>query len=67
MKKLILRPWKVEDINSLVKYANNWNIAKFLTNQFPHPYTIEDGKTLSNLPTAINRFISLPLYLMMKL
>nr|WP_319401586.1 GNAT family protein [uncultured Carboxylicivirga sp.] len=44
MKKLILRPWKAEDLKNLVTYANNWNIAKFLTNQFPHPYTIEDGK-----------------------
>jgi ribosomal-protein-alanine N-acetyltransferase len=42
--EFILRPWKASDINSLIKYANNWNIAKNLTNQFPHPYTIQDGK-----------------------
>lgn len=40
----ILRPWERRDLGSLVKYANNLNIAKFMTNQFPHPYTIEDGK-----------------------
>lgn len=39
-----LRPWKESDIDSLVKYANNWNIAKNLTDKFPHPYGIEDGK-----------------------
>jgi len=39
-----LRPFKDSDLTSLVKYANNYNIAKFLTNQFPHPYTDEDGR-----------------------
>jgi len=39
-----LRKWNEADLNSLVKYANNWNVAKWLTNGFPHPYTIEDGK-----------------------
>lgn len=38
-----LRPWKISDLESLVKYANNINIAKFMTNKFPHPYTKKDG------------------------
>ena len=42
--KYKLRPWKESDLNSLVKYANNWEIAKYLTDQFPHPYTREAGK-----------------------
>jgi RimJ/RimL family protein N-acetyltransferase len=42
--ELKLRKWNEADLNSLVKYANNWNVAKWLTNGFPHPYTIEDGK-----------------------
>ncbi len=29
---------------SLVKYADNWNIAKNLTDQFPFPYTEDSGK-----------------------
>ena len=41
--KFTLRPWKKSDLDSLVKYANNKNIAKFLTNKFPHPYTKKDG------------------------
>ena len=45
-----LRPFRDSDLASLVKYANNYNIAKFLTNQFPHPYTDEDGrKFISNV------------------
>ena len=39
-----LRPFRDSDLTSLVKYANNYNIARFLTNQFPHPYTDEDGR-----------------------
>lgn len=39
-----LRPWSLQDVDSLVKYANNPNIAKNLTNQFPHPYTKADGE-----------------------
>lgn len=38
-----LRPWQKSDVNSLVKYANNWKIAQNLTNKFPHPYTKEAG------------------------
>ena len=54
-----LRPWHIEDLNSLVKYANNWNIAKYLTNFFPYPYTEEDGRNFIQIATAnnpINRF-----------
>lgn len=33
-----LRTWNISDIESVVKHANNYNIAKWLTNQFPYPY-----------------------------
>ena len=39
-----LQPWQITDLDNLVKYANNWNVAKNLTDQFPHPYTEEAGK-----------------------
>lgn len=42
--KFTLRPWHINDLESLVENANNPNIAKFMTNGFPHPYTIENGK-----------------------
>ena len=38
-----LRPWKMSDLESLVKNANNWEIAKYLTDKFPYPYTKESG------------------------
>ena len=39
-----LRKWNESDLDNLVNYANNLNIAKWLTNGFPYPYTYEDGK-----------------------
>lgn len=39
-----LRPWKTDDLDSLMLYADNWNIAKNLTDKFPHPYTRESGE-----------------------
>ncbi|MBK5723028.1 GNAT family N-acetyltransferase [Dysgonomonas sp. Marseille-P4677] len=38
-----LRKWELSYINNLVEHANNYNIAKFLTDGFPYPYTPEDG------------------------
>lgn len=46
-----LRPWTLNDLDSLVKYANNWNIAKNLTDVFPHPYTPENGKAFIGMAT----------------
>lgn len=40
-----LRKWEKSDLNSLVKHADNINIARWLTNQFPFPYTPESGKS----------------------
>jgi ribosomal-protein-alanine N-acetyltransferase len=39
-----LRPWEISDLESLVKYANNWKVAKNLTDKFPFPYFEEDGR-----------------------
>lgn len=37
----VLRPWLPEDQDSLTLQANNPNIARFMTDQFPHPFTAE--------------------------
>jgi RimJ/RimL family protein N-acetyltransferase len=44
----------MDDLDSLVKYANNAAIAKFMTNQFPHPYAIENGKRFIEFATKDN-------------
>lgn len=49
--EFILRPWHISDLDSLVENANNPNIAKFMTNGFPHPYTPENGKAFIAMAT----------------
>jgi [ribosomal protein S5]-alanine N-acetyltransferase len=39
-----LRPWNINDLDSLVLHANNFQIAKFMTDAFPHPYSHEHGR-----------------------
>lgn len=38
-----LRPFTINDAEQLVSIANNFNIAKFMTNRFPHPYGKENA------------------------
>jgi RimJ/RimL family protein N-acetyltransferase len=51
MQEFKLRPWRLEDLGSLVHHANNWNIAKNLTDAFPHPYTEESGRAFIAMAT----------------
>ncbi len=49
MKQTIAQGWMVrnfmpDDVAALAKYANNYNIWKNLTDQFPNPYTLEDAQ-----------------------
>ena len=46
-----LRPWNISDLDSLVKYANNWNIAKNLTDKFPFPYSENSGRAFIEFAT----------------
>ena len=52
--KFKLRPWHISDLSSLVKHANNWNVAKNLTDKFPHPYSESDGKSFIEFATMDN-------------
>jgi len=49
-----LRPWKIEDLDSLVKFANNPEVARNMTNRFPHPYNEENGRMF--IESATNDF-----------
>ena len=56
---LKLRPWAMSDLGDLVRYANNQNIAKNMMDQFPNPYTVENGKAFiefANKNTPANIF-----------
>lgn len=40
---LRVRDWRRDDLDALLRYANNPKIAANLRDQFPHPYTRRDG------------------------
>jgi len=53
-----LRPWKEDDIDYLLKHANNKKIADNMRDRFPHPYSREVGiafikESLDEHPTKI--------------
>ena len=43
-QRATLRAWRAADAASLVKYANNRNVARQLRDRFPHPYTAADAR-----------------------
>jgi len=44
-----LRPFLLSDAAALAKHANNKNIARYLTDMFPHPYTLQDAERFINM------------------
>lgn len=49
-----LRPWHLDDLTDLVALANNKHIAQYMADVFPHPYSIENGKTFIALSNSNN-------------
>ncbi|MBL8680697.1 MAG: GNAT family N-acetyltransferase [Myxococcales bacterium] len=41
---VVLRPFRIGDERSLVAHANDAEVARFLRDRFPHPYTDEDAR-----------------------
>ena len=37
--RCVVRPWRMDDAEALVRHANNINVARQLRDRFPHPYT----------------------------
>ncbi|MCB2376669.1 GNAT family N-acetyltransferase [Hymenobacter sp. BT635] len=47
-----LRAWQPDDLPSLLRYANNPEIARFMTDQFPYPFTEEKGRGFLSMATS---------------
>jgi RimJ/RimL family protein N-acetyltransferase len=52
-----IRPWRLDDAESLAKRANNRKVWLALRDLFPHPYTIQDAheflqRAISEQPTT---------------
>jgi ribosomal-protein-alanine N-acetyltransferase len=43
LKSGTIRPWRLDDAESLAKHANNRKVWLALRDLFPHPYTIQDA------------------------
>lgn len=52
-KQFELRPWQLEDIPSLTKYANDKYIWNNVRDSFPHPYTEEDAESYINMNLSL--------------
>jgi ribosomal-protein-alanine N-acetyltransferase len=46
-----VRPWRLADADSLVRHANNLNVAKQLRDRFPHPYNRANALTFLKFAT----------------
>jgi RimJ/RimL family protein N-acetyltransferase len=40
----VLRPWRMGDLESLLRHANDADVVRGLSSRFPHPYTRRDGE-----------------------
>jgi RimJ/RimL family protein N-acetyltransferase len=52
LERCTIRPWRLNDAESLVRHANNRRVWIALRDFFPYPYTIEDAHTF--LKSVIN-------------
>ena len=57
LERCTIRPWRLDDAESLAKHANNRKIWVALRDLFPHPYTIQDAheflqRAISEEPTT---------------
>jgi len=43
LESCTIRPWRMDDAESLVKHVNNRKVWLGLRDLFPHPYTTEDA------------------------
>jgi len=49
--KCVVRDWARSDKDALLRFANNRNVWRNLTDMFPHPYTETDAERMGRLLT----------------
>lgn len=40
----VLRRWRADDLDDLLRHANDADVVRGLSSRFPHPYTRQDGE-----------------------
>jgi len=58
LERCTIRPWRLDDAESLTEHANNRKIWLALRDLFPHPYIIQDAheflkRTINEQPTTL--------------
>lgn len=48
----MVRSWRMEDAEAVVRQANNINVARQLRDRFPHPYTRENANAFLKAATT---------------
>jgi RimJ/RimL family protein N-acetyltransferase len=43
LQRCTIRPWQLDDADSLAKHANNRKVWLALRDRFPHPYSVDDA------------------------
>lgn len=43
-KRVVLRPWRSDDIPALLRHGNNAAVARHMNDGFPHPYEQKDAE-----------------------
>jgi RimJ/RimL family protein N-acetyltransferase len=51
-RRCVVRPWRLNDIDTLVRHANDFEVARQLRDRFPYPYTRHDGHAFLKHATA---------------
>ncbi|KAL2264243.1 hypothetical protein VTK26DRAFT_9019 [Humicola hyalothermophila] len=52
LRNCVVRPYHEDDAEGIAKVANNPNIAKWLRNHFPSPYTVDDARKWIKVATT---------------
>ena|SRR5262245_60582838 len=59
LERCTVRPWRLDDAESLASHANNRKVRLAVRDAFPHPYTINDAHEFicqATLEQAATRF-----------
>ncbi len=51
-QRFTLRDWALDDVESLVRHANNPRIAAMMRDAFPSPYTRKDAQRFISMATG---------------
>ena len=55
LKQCTIRPWRLDDAESLARHANNRRVCQTLRDAFPHPYTLKDAHEFLRQATVEQR------------